>query len=380
MFHATMEGETPVIILDSGSGTCKAGMSNEEFPKAVFPEVVGIPRSDCTMSRKTYCGDEINDVRNSVLVSYPIQNGIIEDFDQMQLIWEYAIHERLNVDPQDHAVLLTEPPHNPKPAREEMVEIMFDTFGVESLNISIQGVLSLLGHGKYTGLVLDSGEGVTHTFPVYDGYGLVHCVNRLDLGGRDLNVLLAKLCAQVGTCLASTQEQHYVRQMKEQHCYVCMDPTVESEVVEDVVHKLPDGREVVLNEERWRCPEALFTPTLAGLNETMGVAQLVYDSICKSDIDNRTSLLNNVVLSGGSTMFPGFVERLTQELRLCAPVSSHTNIRVVKSKDKDRTLAVWRGAQVFSNLDQQSTQWMSIDEYLEVGPALIHEKIGVKYS
>ena len=144
-------------------------------------------------------------------------------------------------------------------------------------------------------------------------------------------MLLTKLCAQVGTCLASTQEQHYVRQMKEQHCYVCMDPTVESEVVEDVVHKLPDTREVVLNEERWRCPEALFTPTLAGLGETMGVAQLVYDSICKSDIDNRTSLLNNVVLSGGSTMFPGFGERQTKELRLCAPMSKHTNISVMKS-------------------------------------------------
>merc|ERR1719478_2107237 len=135
--------------------------------------------------------------------------------------------EKLEVSPADHPVLLTEPPYNPKPNREKMVEIMFETFSVPMLNISIQGVLALLGQGRTTGLVLDSGEGVTTTIPIFDGFGLIHHINRLDLAGRELNTLLAKLLATEGHCLTTTVDQHHVRVMKETHCYCAVDPSKE---------------------------------------------------------------------------------------------------------------------------------------------------------
>merc|ERR1719382_1084286 len=186
----------------------------DETPSTVFPEVIGKPRKawEASLEKEMYYGDEVNAVRNKLAVSYPLENGIIENFEYMELLWDHTFFDQLKVSPAKHPVLLTEPPYNPKPNREKMVEIMFEVWGVPALNISIQGVLALLGTGRTTGLVLDSGEGVTHTIPIFDGYGLPHCINRLDLAGRELNTLLAKLLAQEGTTLTTTSQQHHVRQ------------------------------------------------------------------------------------------------------------------------------------------------------------------------
>jgi actin len=177
---------------------------------------------------------------------YPIENGIIEDFEQMEVLWEYTFVEQLKVNPTNHPLLLTEPPYNPKPNRERMGEIMFETFGVPCLNISIQGVLALLGQGRTTGLVLDSGEGVTNTIPIFDGFGLPMAINRLDMAGRELNTVMAKLLALEGICLTTTNDQYEVRCMKEKHCYVAQDPN--SEFAETVNYNRPDGRVVPLGD------------------------------------------------------------------------------------------------------------------------------------
>lgn len=370
--------EDVVVIIDNGSGMAKAGLSCDEAPRAVFPEVVGKPRKAWRnfVEKEFFYGDEVSEARNKLAVSYPLENGIIENFEHMELLWEYTFFERLKVNPSKHGVLLTEPPYNPKPNRERMVEIMFEAFGVPSLNISIQGVLALLGQGRTTGLVLDSGEGVTHMIPIFDGFGLPHCINRLDLAGRELNTLLAKLLAQGGSCFTTTVQQHHVRLMKEKHCYVALDPS--SEFAEPAVYTMPDGTRISLADERWRCPEALFNPAMVGL-ESMGVAGLAWESISRCAIDVRKTLLSNVVLSGGSTMFPGFLERLSKDLRGYAPTASQANIRVVQSKEQN--YAVWNGAQVFASLrSMQEEQWMTIEDYDEYGCSFIHDKIAVKYN
>jgi len=362
--------EDVVVIIDNGSGMCKAGLSTEEAPSVVFPEIVGRPRKSWSskLPKDFFVGDEAEEYQNRLAVSYPLENGIIENFTDMELIWEHTF-ETLRVDTSRHPVLLTEPPYNPKPSRERMVETMFETFNVPSLNISIQGVLALLGQGRTTGLVLDSGEGVTHTIPIFDGFGMPMGINRLDLAGRELNTLLAKLLAASadGVCLTTTEEKH---------CYVALDPV--AECAETIQYRLPDGREVALGDERWKCPEALFTPSLLGI-ESAGVAGIVWESISRCDIDTRRTLLQNVVLSGGSTMFTGFPERLARELRTLAPTASQANIRVVQSVRQN--YAVWNGAQVYASLrSMQEDQWMTFEDYDEYGANLIHDKIAVKYN
>lgn len=372
--------EDVVIIIDNGSGVCKAGLSSDDAPSAVFPEIVGRPRKSWkSPDKEIYFGDEVASCRDKLSIRYPLENGIIENFEDMELLWEYTFYDKLQANPARHPVLLTEPPYNPKPNRERMVEMMFETFGVPSLHISIQGVLALLGQGRTTGLVLDSGEGVTHTIPIFDGYGMNYCIKRLDLAGRDLNVLLGKLLAQEDICLTTTTEQHHVRLMKEQHCYVAMDPA--SEFVDDadaVTYTMPDGRKIELREERWKCPEALFNPSMVGI-ESVGVAGLVWESIQKCEIDNRKPLLSNVVLSGGSTMFPNFGERLAHELRSSAPATARQDIRVVQQRGQ--RYAVWSGAQVFASLrNMQEVQWMTIEDYDEYGASFIHDKIAVRFN
>eukprot|EP00931_Biecheleriopsis_adriatica_P069171 TRINITY_DN43046_c0_g1_i1.p1 TRINITY_DN43046_c0_g1~~TRINITY_DN43046_c0_g1_i1.p1 ORF type:complete len:397 (+),score=90.51 TRINITY_DN43046_c0_g1_i1:46-1236(+) len=375
------EIEDTVVIIDNGSGLCKAGLSSDNAPTCIFPEVVGRARESWKAAgglKDFYLGDEITaDLRTKVSLTHPMENGEIEDFDGMEMLWEHIFEQKLKVDPERHPVLLTEPPYNPTAKRERMVEVMFETFRVPSLNISIQGVLALLGQGRTTGLVLDSGEGVTHCVPIFDGFGLPHCINRLDLAGRELNTMLAKLLAMENKCnLTTTADQHAARLMKEKHCYVTLDPSVE--VAEEVDYRMPNGKLVRLGDERWKCPEALFNPALAGL-ESVGVGMMCWDSISRCDVDLRKTLLSNVVLSGGCTMFPGFSERLCKELRSFAPAAAQTDIRVLKSKDQ--ISAVWTGGQVSASLrEMQEDQWMSIDDFYECGPAHIHDKIAVKYS
>eukprot|EP00929_Paragymnodinium_shiwhaense_P002044 TRINITY_DN102239_c0_g1_i1.p1 TRINITY_DN102239_c0_g1~~TRINITY_DN102239_c0_g1_i1.p1 ORF type:complete len:392 (+),score=121.00 TRINITY_DN102239_c0_g1_i1:76-1251(+) len=367
-----------IIIIDNGTGVCKAGMSTDETPQHIFPEIVGKLRKgqEAPDSKAYYFGEEVNQLRGKLKSTFPIESGIIENFEHMELLWEYTFCERLQVDPAQHAVMLTEPPYNPNPNREKIVEIMFETFGVPMLNISLQGVLALLGQGRTSGLVVDSGEGVTHTMPIYEGYGIPHCVNRIDVAGRELNTLLAKLLACEGTSLCTSQEQHHVRLMKEQHCYVSLDPS--KEFAEPATYRLPDGRDIKLADERWKCPEALFNPAIIGL-ESYGVAGIVWKSISDSEIDMRKTLQSNIVVSGGSTMFEGFRQRLKKELQLLAPTASQSSLKVLEVKTPQ--YAVWTGAQVSASLKNlQEDTWMAMEDYDEYGASFIHDKVALKYK
>jgi actin beta/gamma 1 len=367
----------PVVILDNGSGTCKAGLSTQDDPSVVFPQVIGIPRSpwQSFLEQELYVGSEVVPVQSKVKRCHPVEHGVIQDFEHMECLWEHAF-ESIGIDPSSHPVLLTDPPFNPKSNRAHMAEIMFESFAVPCLNVSVQGVLALYGEGRTTGVVLDIGEGVTHTIPIYNGFCMPHCVNRLDFAGKDLNTLLAKLVAQRGISLTSTDDQQHVRRMKETNCYCA--PTPACERADSVTYALPDGCNVELADERWMVPEALFRPSIVGL-ESVGVGGLVWDSISKSDIDLRKTLQSSIVLSGGSTMFPGFSERLLHDLQSLAPSLARNNLRVVETKRPDH--AVWRGGKVFAELRSiDVSQWVSIDDYYEYGSDCIHNTLALKYS
>jgi len=367
----------------------KCGHAGANFPAAIFPSMVGRPimrfeeKIDNVEIKDIMVGDEAARLRSMLDIKYPLDNGIVRNWDDMLHVWDYTFYEKLKIDPSECKVMLTEAPMNPKKNREKMIETMFEKYNFKSAYIAIQAVLVLYAQGLLTGVVVDSGDGVTHIVPVYEGFALPHLTKRLDVAGRDVTKYLIKLLQLRGYYFNRTADFETVRQIKEKVCYVGYDMEIERRLALETTilvepYTLPDGRVIKVGAERFEAPEALFEPSLIDV-EAPGIGEQLFNTIQGADIDTRPDFYNHIVLSGGTSMYPGLPSRLEREIR------KHYLDRVLKGDESKlskfkcriedpprRKHMVFLGGAVLAEIMKDKDHfWMNRSEYDEQGVGIL---------
>lgn len=291
------------VICDNGTGYLKMGFGGDNFPRYTIPSIVGRPmlRSNQEVNgiqlKEMMFGDEANPHRALLDITYPIEEGSVRDWEDFDKLWGYVFKSKMGLgeDKSDKMLLITEAALNPKQNRVKMAEKLFEKHNFGACLFETQAMLSLMAEGLSTGLVFDSGDGVSHVIPVIDGFVTDHAVMRLNLAGRHITRYLVKLMTLRGYAFNSSADFEAVRELKEAKCFVSYDPVKDRKLANETTlldqeYQLPDRSIIKIGRERFQAAECMFNPSLAGI-EDMGFAYKIFECLEKCDIDNFIPLI-----------------------------------------------------------------------------------------
>eukprot|EP00051_Salpingoeca_urceolata_P003110 m.55243 g.55243 ORF g.55243 m.55243 type:complete len:499 (+) comp12519_c0_seq1:52-1548(+) len=395
--------DIPTIVIDIGSNTIKCGYAGEDAPRWVFSSVMGRVRSEHMMdlskhshvNQDLYVGDEVWVYQDALRIKRVVERGVVQNWDDFREILQHLFFTEMKIskeDLKDHPVMLTEPARNPKANRERLAELLFHELEVPAIYVATTSAMAMFGAGKVTGVVVDIGYGVSSCVAVYDGIIIPHTLRRLDIGGAEVDSYLIRLLNERGTRVnqMSILDSFIARDIKEQLCYVAenydaevakaQQGELETATYDATGHgndmlpgfekrTFPD--QIQIGTERFQAAEALFHPSLYLGQDVKGIHSMVLDCISSLERSGQRDLIRdmykNVVLSGGTTLLPGFAERLSRELRLVAPSSVEVNVLATPN----RHLATWIGGSRMASSHHFNPNWVSAEEYKEFGADIV---------
>lgn len=365
-----------VVVLDNGSGLCKIGFGGDEEPICCFPSIVGhqvLDQED--LGTDKMIGNEACARAEILSLTSPIKRGIITNWDDMTKIWGYAFKE-LGADPTEGPLLITDHYNEfsvNKTQREKTMEIMFETFSVPAFRIDESAKLAIFGGARTTGVVIDCGNGVTDICCVDEGYTCQNSQISLGIGGQDVTTYLQKCLNERGYSFGFSVDNKVVRDIKEKHGYVALDFDEEMKKAKqnkcNVNYDLSSGEKITIGNERFMCSEILFNPQLWNF-EFGGIHKALFKSVLNSgDEETQKTLLESIVLSGRTTMFPGFSERIEKEITRLVPETA--NVHVI-SHEMSSIDCVWLGGSIFAALPTFRKMVVTRRAYDENGPEIVH--------
>jgi actin-related protein len=310
---------TPIIV-DIGSAYVKIGFAGEPGPRFVFPCITGTEKYKSVMvdvsARSMYVGNDVSRMRGVLKISHPIQRGAIMDWDSYFEILNYIFYSLLRIDTlTDYPVFYCESPFMHKETKEYIARLLFETHGVRSLIMMPTPLLSLFSVGLTTGLVIESGDGLTWVAPIINGVMQEHAVQKVPLAGIDVNHNLKNLLMREGVNITSSAADEIIQDIKEKNCYFVLDPNNPPNSGEKFAAPMPDGSTInIANHVLYEAPEVLFNPSMLGVSNTMNLPEAVIASLRILDNKFWHELLSHIVFSGGNLSYSGFEQRFQSEL------------------------------------------------------------------
>ncbi len=359
------------VIIDCGSGYCKAGYSGYIEPSVLIPTAVWHPQSNNMITTDDQSsllfGNKAIEAENGVLI-HPIQKTKIIEWDDYELFLDNLFKNELKIKTEEYGIFMTEPPMTLKSSRETLTEILFEKFNAPFIFITNGAVLSSYGAFKYSGFVLDCGYDSSTIVPISNGYPYSSCIQTIDVGGKDVSEFLIKLLVKKG--YDEKKIKKYIKEIKENCCYIENDNNKNNKKIKKF--NLPDGTEIELDKERILSTEVLFHPEM--INKTVGgVANTFCSSV--SAIDHLTKKKfegNNLIIAGGSTLLDGFSDRLKVEIGRYYGGKYKDRMDIINIKERNNLQ--WIGASTYSLMQIFKGLCTSKDEYNSFGAAAVHNK------
>ena len=375
------------IIVDIGSGEVKAGFSGEEKPKIIFKNYFGEPKFKRILRTfnkekdeisQSYIGEDCDKYMGLIKLRFPVKHGQFQNDQDILTIFNH-LYSKLGINSQEikeHPVLVSEPLLNPYNNREKISYSLFDNLGVPALFFASQPILSLFSTSNTSGVVLESGDGVTQSCVVYEGYSIPSSYERYNYGGVDVTEYLKNLLKKRGYHFYNSTEFRLINEIKENLCF-CFGGNVKNDIGESkrafnnnlINYYLPDGSSISIGDERILATEILFNPEYTG-KEYLSLPDMIISSVNKVDIQLREKSYEKIFLSGGNTAFNGLNEQLNSELKNKLAKKSKINIQ----KSEKPQYSCWIGGNIISTLEIFKKMWVTRNDWNESGNKIIHVK------